>query len=91
MTDTTCTCPGGDEGWLDDYDPGCPDHGTPEPTDEEIAALLPVAREACCWAIGARHHLHALGDEGRNDGTLINIITAVLRELRTPDEVKARR
>jgi hypothetical protein len=86
---TTCTCPGGADGWASDFNPDCPDHGTPEPTDAEIGALLPVARAASRWAVGARHHLKAPGDEGRNDGTLINIITAVLRELRTPADVKA--
>ena len=84
----TCTCPGGFAGWRRDFDPDCPVHGTPEPTDEEIAALLPVARQASRWEVGARHHLEAPGDEGRNDGMLINIIVAVLRELRTPAEVK---
>jgi hypothetical protein len=91
VSNQPCTCPGGPDGWLDDYDPDCPDHGTVEATDAEIAALLPVAREASRYAVGARSHLEAPGDEGRNDGMLINIIVAVLRELRTPDEVKALR
>jgi hypothetical protein len=91
VTTATCTCPGGPGGWLDDFDPDCPEHGTPEPTDAEVAALLPVARAASRWAVGARHHLEAAGDEGRDDGMLINIITAVLRELRTPTDVKALR
>jgi hypothetical protein len=88
---TTCTCPGGADGWASDFNPDCPDHGTPEPADAEVEALLPVARAASRWAVGARHYLEAPGDEGRNDGTLVNIITAVLRELRTPADVKALR
>lgn len=49
-----CICPGGlPNGWQHDFDPDCPRHGTPEPTDEDILALLPVAREATRWAVGA--------------------------------------
>jgi hypothetical protein len=84
------TCPGGlPDGWRTDFDPDCPRHGTPPATDDELRALLPAARAALGWAVGARTGVyHDDPAKTDRDGMLVNVIVAVLDEMRTPAEVK---
>lgn len=91
LTTPACTCPGGlPDGWRTDFDPGCRRHGTPPVTDDELRALLPAARHAMRQAVGARTSVYHDDPAGTHlDGFLVNVITAVLNELRTPTEVRA--
>lgn len=87
-----CTCPGGpDGGWKTDFDTDCPRHTTTGVTQHELMTLLPVARDATRWEMGAWPDVCAPRDEQGPvpDALLVNVLVNVLGYLRTPAVVRA--
>jgi hypothetical protein len=81
-----CTCAA-----ADDVDPWCAYH-FPKIGDDDLRALLPAARSALTWAVGARTNVyHDDPARTRYDGMLVNVIVAVLTKLREPSDVDGRR
>lgn len=77
LPDDTCTAE-------DDVDPDCVRHEPPEPTDDQILALLPALREARNWEYGYVEGMDTSNNHWLSDHILVNLARAMLRTMRTP-------